>query len=84
MNEEFEKWAGCNGFDLTIGKHSGIYMNPQTIVANGAWQASRKQAVEEAAAICDGEGNEWDSDDLITEKNYAHAFRDRIRAMQKG
>lgn len=34
-----------------------------------------------AIAICQEEGDEWDSDNLITEKNYAHACRDRIAAL---
>ena len=33
-----------------------------------------------AAEICAEEGNEWASDKVIFDKNYAHACRDRIRA----
>lgn len=76
MNEEFEKWfrAEVVAERMCPADEEG---------ARAAWQESRKQAIEEASAICDEEGNEWDSDNLITEKNYAHACRDRIRGLQK-
>lgn len=48
---------------------------PEALVAAGV------DLLEQAIAICDEEGNEWDSDNLIMEKNYAHACRDRIRAI---
>ena len=35
---------------------------------------------EACAAICDAEGREWDSDDVVTEKNYAAHCAHRIRA----
>jgi hypothetical protein len=41
-------------------------------------------AIEAAADICQAEGDEWDSDDVQTSKNYAHACRDRILALRKG
>lgn len=44
---------------------------------------ARNQALEEAATICQTEGDEWDSDSLKTYKNYAHACRDAIRAMKE-
>ena len=77
MNEEFEKWAEQFVWFGRDGKTEALE------IWEAAWQASRKQALAEAAAICDQEGNEWNSDDLIAEKNYAHACRDRILTMQK-
>ncbi|MFY3460751.1 hypothetical protein ACOTJD_29255, partial [Achromobacter xylosoxidans] len=44
-----------------------------------AWNA----ALEQAAAICDAEGQEWDSDALITEKNYAEYCARRIRSLKQ-
>lgn len=35
------------------------------------------------AAICDAEGAEWDSDAVVTEKNYAAHCANRIRARSK-
>jgi hypothetical protein len=35
-------------------------------------------AVRACADICQQEGDEWASDQQVTEKNYAHACRDRI------
>lgn len=35
---------------------------------------------EECAKVCDSEGREWDSDDQVTEKNYAAFCADAIRA----
>lgn len=34
---------------------------------------------ERAAQICDEEAREWDSDNVVTHKNYAEACADRIR-----
>ena len=81
MNEEFEKWAKGEGFDLTLGKHSGTYMNPETFVANAAWQASRKQALEEAATKAETEICDccWPED----AKEAAEEIAFQIRAMQK-
>jgi hypothetical protein len=42
---------------------------------------SFEQAIRMAAEICQQEGDEWDSDAVVTEKNYAHACRDRILAL---
>ena len=39
----------------------------------------RAEDLEEAAKVCDAAGDEWDSDAVITEKNYAHACAAAIR-----
>lgn len=44
MNEEFEKWAQGEGYDVSP-HYAGGYIDPDTNFANDAWQASRKQAV---------------------------------------
>ncbi|MFY3310923.1 hypothetical protein [Achromobacter ruhlandii] len=43
----------------------------------------RNAALEDAARICDAEGQEWDSDAVITEKNYAEHCARRIRALKQ-
>lgn len=90
VNEEFEKWAKGEGFDLTLGKHSGTYMNPETFVANAAWQASRKQALEDAASLCDNfeeavlkPQGKYDTMDVDCYPETAAACATAIRAMQK-
>ena len=35
---------------------------------------------EACARVCDAEGREWDSDDIVTEKNYAAHCAEEIRA----
>ncbi|CAB3928219.1 hypothetical protein LMG26858_06178 [Achromobacter anxifer] len=42
----------------------------------------RDASLEQAARICDAEGQEWDSDAVITEKNYAEHCGRRIRALK--
>jgi len=42
----------------------------------------RDASLEQAARICDAEGQEWDSDAVITEKNYAEHCARRIRALK--
>ncbi len=48
-----------------------LYLQPQSV----------KDMLEKAAKICESEGSEWDSDNQVTEKNYAYACRDAIRAL---
>ena len=53
---------------------------------NGAPKATEASApglVDQAIAICQEEGDEWDSDRVQATKNYAHACRDRIRALTR-
>ena len=58
MNEEFEKWAMQAPLYLPMGKaKDGGYYFSETSVAWLAWQASRKQALEEAANVCDEKWN---------------------------
>jgi len=47
MNEEFEKWAKGEGFDLARWADTDDYADLQTSDAWWVWQASRKQALEE-------------------------------------
>lgn len=44
-------------------------------------RAQLKVVHEQCAAICDEEASEWDSDDLICDKNYAAAAAQRIKAL---
>lgn len=44
-------------------------------------ETDRNSALEEAAQICDAEAMEWESDAVVTEKNYAQAAARRIRSM---
>ena len=50
MNEEFEKYAKDGPFYLPTTKdNDGRYSSLETHIAFGAWQASRKQTIEECA-----------------------------------
>lgn len=42
-----------------------------------------REALAEAAEICPEEGREWDSDAVVTDKNYAEHCAQRIRAIVK-
>lgn len=42
--------------------------------------AIRREVIEECALICDRQGEEWDSDLVVTEKNYAAHCARLIRA----
>ncbi|WP_343618762.1 helix-turn-helix transcriptional regulator [Ralstonia sp.] len=46
-------------------------------------EASAPGLSDQAIAICQEEGDEWDSDRVQTTKNYAHVCRDRIRALTR-
>lgn len=56
MTEEFEKWARGDGFSL-LKRDDGEYRYVDTKWALIGWQASRKQALEEAAELCDTQGD---------------------------
>ena len=53
---------------------------------NGEFYAipQSKEFMEACAQICDQEAEEWDSDNVVTEKNYAAACATRIRALLSG
>lgn len=42
----------------------------------------RDASLEQAARICDAEGQEWDSDAVVADKNYAQSAALRIRALK--
>jgi hypothetical protein len=68
MSEEFEKWAMSMFFALAKdGEH---YKNWTTEMLWAAWQASRKQALGEAADIC-------------IEHDYAESAESAIRKLQQ-
>lgn len=54
MNEEFEKWAVDNGHDILCAPSwaNTRYQSLPCEDAWRAWQASRKQALEEAFKVC--------------------------------
>lgn len=49
----------------------------------GEMNRCRDFTLEQVARICDEEGREWDSDALVTTKNYAAHCATRIRALKK-
>lgn len=59
-------------------KAAGIYpANAETIdmissLAALAYSAGRLKGLDEAKAICKQQGDEWDSDAVVIDKNYAH------------
>ena len=58
----------------TLADHGDtIEFHPATLATFAA------RILEEAAKVCDAQGDEWDSDAVITEKNYAHACAAAIR-----
>lgn len=52
MSEEFEKWAEGEGYDVKRTDSGKRYAYPRTHFAYLGWQASRKQALEQAVGIC--------------------------------
>lgn len=64
-----------------LRKESGM-QHTMLVAAEARCAKIRQETIEECAEIADEEGNEWDSDRLLTFKNYAHAVRDRIRALK--
>lgn len=82
MNEKFEKWAKDNDVNLTrAGGHDDRYAYPRTTALWLAWEASRKQALEEAATKAETEICEccWRKD----AKEAAEEIAFQIRALQK-
>lgn len=81
MNEEFEKWMREQDENLTRGDNGG-YLYRRTAVMWSAWQASRKQALSEAANKCDEWATQltaYDSAKCATAETCAEI----IREMQK-
>jgi hypothetical protein len=79
VNEEFEKW-----FIAEYGeepKGSSAAWNLTRVVCLRAWQASRKQALEEAAATCDEVAAKGTV--FVAGLFAAQACRERIRSLQK-
>lgn len=75
MNEEFEKWAESEGFDLERDFEAPEnYVCEKTGAALIGWQASRKHAVEECAAKLDamndsgGDSASYDKRDMYAEE----------------
>ncbi|MDE4918384.1 putative nucleotidyltransferase component of viral defense system [Cupriavidus metallidurans] len=94
MNEEFEKmraefeaWASENYYDVTrLKSEYDNYKSYFTHVAWEAWQASRKQAVEEAAKLCERESTTSESGNDPFDSGYGCACDNlaiAIRALQK-
>lgn len=44
-------------------------------------EAEKAELVRKCAEICDSQGKEWDSDDVVIDKNYAHVCRDAILSL---
>lgn len=85
MNEEFEKWWREEGQFVRAG--GGEY---EVSFAWAAWQASRKQALEDAASLCDNfeeavlkPQGKYDTMDVDCYPETAAACATAIRAMQK-
>jgi len=87
VNEEFEKWAGANGLclerDFEAPENYVDGMTQEAELAwNAAWQASRKQALEDAAKECDRIMQENDADSPY-HAGGAELCADAIRALNK-
>lgn len=93
MNEEFEKWVRSKYPDAWLHRLAGStdYMVQSMQYMWEAWQASRKQAVEECAKEC-----EWEHDSFVRQAtggdssgasdhraDGARACAEAIRALQK-
>lgn len=72
--------------------HAWLYMESEEPFSKLGWliepiythpEASAPGLIDQAIAICQEEGDEWDSDRVQATKNYAHACRDRIRALTR-
>lgn len=83
MNEEFEKWfrAEVIAERMYPADEEG---------ARAAWQESRKQAVEECAALCDNfeatilkPAHQYSGEDVDCYHETAQRCAEAIRAMQK-
>lgn len=83
MNEEFEKWFAAQYGDEPDRKSALYYAWHQNRVVCGvAWQASRKQALEDAAKVCDRIMRENDADSPY-HAGGAELCAEAIRALQK-
>ena len=66
----------------------GAYELPQARQSWETWQAATAQAVPEgyvldqAIAICENLANEWDSDAVVSNKNYAGECASKIKAIK--
>lgn len=70
--------AAADEIERLQGVIAGLRADFETAHARMMTSAERER--EACAAICDAEGREWDSDDAVTEKNYAAHCAHRIRA----
>lgn len=79
--DEIIKMAREAGFDTSLNEVY-VWAGQDRVLNELAKFASLVASAEReaCAAICDAEGREWDSDDVVTEKNYAAHCAHRIRA----
>ena len=73
-------WATLDGGEAfaLIERHANDFDDANELMQ--AWARTRVSAEREACAqLCDAEGDEWDSDEVVTEKNYAAHCAQLIR-----
>lgn len=61
--EQFETWARS----LSAGTGEPVWNSPAGLWAWSAWQASRAQALEDAALVCSQHNHAWIAADAIRE-----------------
>jgi len=78
LRDNFEKWADQYLHSLSKDQ-GGEYLSNVTECMWRSYQA----ATERVALICIGQGKEWDSDEVVTTKNYAAHCAELIRGEGK-
>jgi hypothetical protein len=80
---KFERFAQKNGLPLERLENDKRYASMETEWAWRGYQEATGALVSEATAICQEEADEWDSDRLVTEKNYAEHCGMRIMKLKE-
>ncbi|KAE8546114.1 hypothetical protein [Marinobacter nauticus] len=80
---KFERFARKNGLPLERLSNDKRYTSLETEWAWRGYCEATESLVSEAVAICREEADEWDSDRLVTHKNYAEHCGERIRQLKE-
>lgn len=80
---KFERFARKNGLPLERLSNDKRYASLETEWAWRGYCEATESLVSEAVAICQEEADEWDSDRLVTHKNYAEHCGKRIRRLSR-
>ena len=79
-----KRWCFAYAAGRNLCQCTGDWQGLVTTDQAEAYAAAKvSEALEEAARICDAQSKEWDSDSLITEKDYAEFCAVSIRALIK-